>query len=218
MTTEVEALESAARQLADIEPELVAGHDGHITYPYLKNVQLSNFVRFYHPDGTHSDLACPTYNPQRPTPWRERKILYYLKKRRDGKQWFFLTPQAPEPERPYRCFVVDGTGQQCTKRLGNLSALFSHVQTRHFEEAKMYGELLQALSRKMQMNLDPNLLKELGIAPPVADGHEPDPEYQGKVGQPVPVVYYCRIEGCPRFFDSEDARKRHETGHQKEAT
>lgn len=210
MTTEVEALESAARQLADIEPEVVAGNDGHITYPYLKNVQLSNFVRFYHPDGTHSDLACPTYNPMRPSPWRERKILYYLKKRRNGKQWFFLTPQADPPARPYRCFVVDGTGEQCAKRLGNLSALFSHVTTRHFEESKMYGDLLQALSRKMQMNLDPNLLKELGV-------EQGGQAATAEVGT-GPEVFYCRAEGCPRFFDSEDARKRHETGHgQKEA-
>ena len=193
MVTDAKALEDVAAQISEIEPEVVEGANAQLTFPYPERTRLSNFVRFYHPDGTWSEIAAPTFNPARPTPYRERFLMKYLKKRVGGQQWFFLTKQAEPPELPYRCFVKPG-GRQCTKRLGSLPDLYMHIMGRHGEEAKLYGDFMKAIERKMQQDVAPEILTELGL---------------GDV-KPAPDVFYCRNEGCPRFFDSESGRNQHE--------
>lgn len=201
MVSRIEALEELTEEIRNIEPEIVGDPSG-LTYPYADVARLSNFIRFYHPDGTWSDLAAPTFNSKRPTPYRERFIMQYLKKRGpDGGKWFFLSQQAPPPEAPFRCFVAPG-GRQCTKKLRTLPDLYMHVMTRHTEESKMYGEVLAALNKKMQAQLDPELVKQLGLGEMPAQ--EPPVD--------MPEMFYCRVDGCPRFFDSEQGRKMHESG------
>jgi len=208
VTTDVDELQKMAEQIAEVEPEIVAGGNkqlAQIEYPFRENLRLSNFIRFHHPDGTHSDIAAPTFNPKRATRWRQDFILRYLGKRKNGEQWFFLKRQAPPPELPVRCFVQPG-GTQCEKRLPNLPALYMHVTTRHGEESKLYADVLEAMKQKMQAQIDPETVKALGLAP------EPTQQVEGDVavasGQPE--VFYCRHDGCPRFFDSEPGRNQHE--------
>lgn len=212
MTIDIDALEGVAAQLEDIRPEYVKGPDANLTYPYLNTKRMANFVRFYHPDGTVSDIAAPTFNPQKPTPYLERFLTHYLRKRGlDGKPWFFLRKQAEPAPRPFQCFVETGAGR-CQKRCPTLPSLYMHVVTRHTEESKMYASTLEGLHQKMQTHLDPELVKALGL------GTQDEAE---AVIPPVesPELFHCR-EGCKRFFDSEKARRLHESGpaspHKKE--
>lgn len=200
MVNDIGLMEEVAEELMQVEPEVTDRPNAQIEYPYKHNLRLSNFVRFYHPDGTWSEIAAPTYNPSRPTPYREQFLMRYLKKRGpNGGRWFFLTQQAPPPELPIRCFV-EPSGRQCPKRLRTIPDLYMHVISKHGEESKMYADVLEAMKRKMQAQLEPTVLQALGI---------------GDV-EPGPTVYHCRAEGCPRFFDSEQGRKLHETTGHKE--
>jgi len=178
-----------------VEPEVVEGANVQIEYPYAGNLRLSNFIRFHHPDGTHSDIAAPTYNPAKPTPYRRRFLQHWLAKRGpNGGRWFFLSRQAPEAELPFRCFVKPG-GRQCTKRMGSLPDLFMHVQAKHAEESKLYGNFMKAIERKMQAQVEPETLKMLGL---------------DEAPSETPEIFACRADGCPRFFDKEPSRNQHE--------
>lgn len=200
MVSEIDMLEEVSEELMDGEPEVVRDTKTQIVFPFLHNVRLSNFVRFYHPDGTTSDLPAPTFNPQRPTNYRKRFLQYWLGKRGpNGGRWFFLKPQAPRAELPHRCFVAPG-GRQCTKRLPTIPDLYMHVMAKHGEEAKLYADVLEAMRRKMQTQLDPETVRTLGL------GESP----AGAPAQEGPEVHYCRVDGCPRFFDSEAGRNQHE--------
>jgi hypothetical protein len=212
MTIDVDALEGVAGQLQDAQPEYVKGPDAGLSYPYLKTKRMANFVRFFHPDGTVSDLAAPTFNPQRPTPYLERFLTHYLRKRGpDGKPWFFLRKQAEPAPAPFQCFIQTGAGR-CQKHLQTLPALYMHVMTRHTEEAKMYASTLEALNQKMQAHLDPELVKALGLgtqeeAAAVIPQVEENDLVVGK-----PELFYCGADECGRFFDSAKARDMHESG------
>jgi len=189
-------IEGVAEEMMAIEPELTQGQNVQIEFPHKDNARLSNFIRFYHPDGTHSEIAAPTFNPKRPTPYRRRFLQYWLGKRGpNGGRWFFLKPQAPPPELPLRCFVQPG-GMQCTKRVKTLPDLYMHVMGRHGEESKLYAEVLQAMNAKMQAQIDPATLAAMGL------GETPKAE--------MPEAFYCKHEGCPRFFDSESGRNGHQ--------
>ncbi|TET14951.1 MAG: hypothetical protein E3J81_05860, partial [Dehalococcoidia bacterium] len=87
MVSNLGVLEEAIAEIKSAEPEVVQGGNVQLTHPFKNNLRLSNFVRFFHPDGTHSDIAAPTFNPARPTAYRERFLMHYLRKRgADGKQ------------------------------------------------------------------------------------------------------------------------------------
>lgn len=199
MVSEAGIIEQVTDEILEMEPEAYGGAKVQVAsddpeYPYAGNLRLSNFIRFHHPDGTHSDIAAPTYNPKRPTPYRRRFLQHWLAKRGpNGGRWYFLRRQAPAPELPIRCFVRPG-GRQCTKRLSSLPDLFMHVQAKHGEEAKLYGNFMKAIERKMQAEVDPETLKALGL------GEEKE----------AVEAFYCRNEGCPRFFDNEPSRNSHE--------
>lgn len=128
-----------------------------------------NFVEFHHPDGTTSVIAVPLKEPYRST-----RIRYYLNKRNPetGERWFFAQRQKPAPEMKYRCFVETGMGQ-CQKRLLTLADLLNHAEAKHPQECLRYGDLIVAIRRRLQLNIDPMLMQELGLAPqaatPVAD-------------------------------------------------
>ncbi len=194
MVSEAGVIEQVAEEMMKAEPEVLEGENVKIEFPFKHNLRLSNFIRFHHPDGTHSDIAAPTFNPKRPTPYRRKFLQHWLAKRKDGKKWFYLTRQAPEAPLPVRCFVKPG-GVQCTKRMKTLPDLFMHVRAKHAEESKLYGNFMAAIERKMQQDVDPETLKMLGLdeTPETAAG-----------------AFYCRNEGCPRFFDKEASRNAHE--------
>jgi len=196
MVSEAGIIERVEEEIAGAEPEVVSDPNAGIEYPFKGNLRLSNFIRFYHPDGTHSTLAAPTFNPKMPTPFRKRFLQHWLAKRKDGKKWFFLTRQAPEAELPVRCFVKPG-GVQCTKRMQSLPDLFMHIKAKHGEESKLYGNFMAAIERKMQADVDPETLRTLGL--------DETPKAESK-----PEAFYCRNEGCPRFFDKEASRNAHE--------
>jgi hypothetical protein len=199
-----QVFEDVISEIQATEPEIVQGGNTQITFPFQHNLRLSNFVRFYHPDGTHSDIAAPTYNAARPTPYRERFLAHYLRKRGpDGMRLFFLSPQAPEPELPIRCFVAPG-GRQCTRRVSSLPDLYMHVMGRHGEESKLYADVLAAMKLKMQAQIDPETLRLLGLGQTSTEAKE------------GPATFYCRVDGCPRFFDLEKARDMHEKVQHKE--
>ena len=194
MVSEPAVLEELSQEMMDAEPEVVQGANVQLEFPHKDNARLSNFIRFYHPDGTYSEIAAPTYNPRRPTPYRRRFLQYWLGKRGpNGGRWFFLTRQAPAPELPLQCFVRPG-GRPCTKHLRSIPDLYMHVMGRHGEESKLYADVLEAMKKKMQAQLDPETVKALGL---------------GEVKEEL-EAFYCRIDGCPRFFDSEAGRNQHE--------
>lgn len=201
MATETAAdmIEGVAEEMMAAEPEVVAGANVQIEFPHKDNVRLSNFIRFYHPDGTHSEIAAPTFNPQRPTPYRRRFLQYWLGKRGpNGGRWFFLTQQAPAPDKPFRCFV-EPAGKQCTKQMKTLPDVYMHVMRAHGEESKMYAAVLEGMNQRMQAQISPETLAALGIGGPV-----------GAPKAETPEVFYCRNDGCPRFFDREPSRNQHE--------
>jgi hypothetical protein len=186
-------IEQVIDEIQEAEPEIVEGANTQIDFPYKGNLRLSNFIRFHHPDGTVSDIAAPTFNPAHPTPYRRQFLEHWLAKRKDGKRWFFLTRQAEKAKLPIRCFVKPG-GVQCTKRMQSLPDLFMHVMAKHAEESKLYGNFMKAIERKMQAEVDPETLEMLGM-------NETPKEQE---------AFYCRNEGCPRFFDQESSRNAHE--------
>jgi hypothetical protein len=196
---DVNVLESVATEMAENTPQGVGGNQQVVLdNPFLHNLLLSNFGRFYHPDGTHSDLPLPTFNPKRPTPYRDRVIQSRLRKLKDGKRWWFTRPQRDPPELPLRCFVEPG-GVQCTKRLRTLNDLHMHVMAKHFEESKMYADVLDAMKKKTQMNLEPTVAAALSLDTAKVEG---------------PELFHCTVEGCGRFFDTEQGQKLHERkGH-----
>lgn len=197
MVSEAGLIEQVTEEIMEVEPEVVEGANVQIEFPFKDNLRLSNFIRFHHPDGTHSTLAAPTFNPARPTPFRRKFLQHWLAKRGpNGGRWFFLTRQAPEAELPIRCFVKPG-GVQCTKRMKSLPDLFMHVKAKHGEESKLYGNFMAAIEAKMQAEVDPETLETLGLAP------APKAESKSE-------AFYCRNEGCPRFFDKEPSRNAHE--------
>jgi hypothetical protein len=173
-----------------------------VEYPFPNNQWLANFVRFHHPDGTHSDLAAPTYNPKKPTPYLERFLVSKMKKLGPNKgRWFFLERQAPAPELPIRCFV-----EGCPRAGGfsNNRHLWQHVMSKHGEESHLYGNILDALKKQTQADLDPEMLKQLGLGPTL----------EAKAATAGPQVFTCTVGGCERFFDTEQGRKLHEReGH-----
>jgi len=199
------ALEDVAAELAELKPEVVTDGNAPVggaygaEFPYSGDLRLSNFVRFYHPDGTCSTIAAPTFNPKRPTPYLKRFLLHWLGKRGPNGElkWWSLKRQAPPLELPFRCFVEPG-GRQCTKRLPTILDLYMHVQAKHGEESKMYADVLEAMKKTTQMKLDPELAKALGLAK------------DDTLPAAVPEAFYCRQEGCARFFDSESGRNQHE--------
>lgn len=203
MVSGITILEQVTDEIMEAEPEVLEGANVGIEFPYRNNLRLSNFIRFHHPDGTHSDIAAPTFNPASPTSFRRTFLQYWLAKRGpNGKRWFFLTRQAPPVDLPFRCFVKPG-GVQCTKRMQSLPDLFMHVQAKHGEESKLYGGFMKAIERKMQADVDPETLEMLGISEM--------PKVEGQ-----PEIFPCRVDGCPRFFDLEKARDMHEkTGHKE---
>ena len=162
MVTKAEEIEAAVDDMVSRRGQGTM-MDG-LTYPYAGNMRLFNHIRFFHPDGTHSDIAGPTYNPQKPTPYLERFLFRWTKKRgpRGETRWFFLTEQAPPPPQPIRCFVA-----QCTRAGGFTSNvhLYQHVMAKHGEESKMYADVLEEMKRQAQMDLDPEILKSLGMGP-----------------------------------------------------
>ncbi len=195
MVTEPAILEQVTDEIMEMEPEIVAGANTQIEFPYAGNLRLSNFIRFHHPDGTVSDIAAPTFNPAHPTPYRRQFLQYWLAKRGpNGKRWFFLERQAPPAELPFRCFVKPG-GVQCTKRMKSLPDLFMHVKAKHGEESKLYGGFMKAIEKKMQAEVDPETLEMLGMT---------------ETAKETPEIFPCRTEGCPRFFDNEPSRNGHE--------
>lgn len=181
-----------------------------VTYPYAGNLRLFNHVRFFHPDGTHSDIAGPTYNPQKPTPFLERFLIHWTRKLKvvngEPVRWYFLTEQAPPAPQPVRCFVP-----QCTRAGGftdNIN-LYQHVMAKHTQEAGMYADVLAEMKKQAQMSLDPEILKSLGMGPTEAPGT--DSAIAPSAGL---EVFTCRKDGCERFFDTEQGRKLHERkGH-----
>ena len=197
MVSEAGIIEQVTDEILGAEPEVVEGENVRIDFPFKDNLRLSNFIRFHHPDGTHSDIAAPTYNPRSPTPYRRQFLQHWLaKKGPNGKRWYFLMRQVPEAELPIRCFIKPG-GVQCTKRMKSLPDLFMHVQAKHGEESKLYGDFMKAIERKMQADVDPETLKMLGM--------DETPKAES-----APEAFYCRNEGCPRFFDKEASRNAHE--------
>lgn len=203
MVTKAQTIEAAVDEMM-ARRDTGSPMDG-VTYPYKNNIRLHNHIRFFHPDGTHSDIAGPTYNPLKPTPYLERFLFHWTKKRGpNGGRWFFLSPQAPPPEQPIRCFVPN-----CTRAGGFTSNthLYQHVMAKHGEESRMYADVLEEMKRQTQASLDPTILESLraGARPPTkVDAPEP----QG------PSLFHCTVEGCKRFFDTEQGRKLHEKkGH-----
>lgn len=211
MVSEIELLEQVEDEIRERKPQEHEGANAGITFPFAGDVRLSNFIRFFHPDGTWSDLAAPTYNPHRPTPYRKRFLQNWLGKLRNGQRWFFLEPQAKAPELPIHCFVEPG-GVKCTKRLRNIPDLYMHVISRHFEESKLYADVLDALKRKMQMQIEPGLVAAMGLGP---DMESPAPPEKAEVE--IPELFYCRNEGCKRFFDTAQGLYQHGRSH-KEAS
>ncbi len=198
-STPAALMEGAAEEMMAVEPEVVDGNV-KIEFPFANNARLSNFIRFHHPDGTHSDLAAPTFNPQRPSPYRRRFLQHWLAKPGpQGQRWYFLQRQADAPELPIRCFIHPG-GVQCAKRVPTLPDLYMHVIGKHGEESKMYAEVLQGMNQKMQAQIDPETLAALGIG--AIEAEAPKAE--------TPEVFYCKYDACPRFFDSEEARGGHQ--------
>ena len=200
MPSDLAVLEEVAEEMDGATPQPAEGkRPVELFHPHLHNQILSNHARFFHPDGTSSDIPVPTFNPKRPTSYRRRVVQAILSRRKNGKRWFFLTPQADPPAMPFRCFI-EPSGVQCTKRLRTLQDLYSHVMAKHFEEAKMYTDVLEALKGKLQVNLDPDLMATL------ATGSEMPKE--------GPETFHCTVEGCARFFDTKQGRKLHERkGH-----
>ncbi len=197
MAGELAVLEEVADEMDGAAPQEVG--KAELFHPYLHNQILSNHARFYHPDGTWSDIPIPTYNPKRPTSYRRRVVQQILSRRKNGKRWFFLKQQKEPPELPLRCFVEPG-GVQCTKQLRNLNDLYLHVMAKHFEESKMYADVLEAMKQKTQMSLEPTVASALNMGD-AASGEAPN-------------LFHCEVEGCKRFFDTKQGRKLHETkGH-----
>ncbi len=198
MAGELQVLEEVADEMGEGSPQEVGTPKVELFHPYLHNQILSNHARFYHPDGTFSDIPIPTYNPRRPTSFRRRVVQQTLSRLKNGKRWFFLTKQAEPPELPLRCFVQPG-GEQCTKRLRNLNDVYMHVMAKHTEEAPMYADVLEALKKKTQMSLEPTVAAALNM---------------GEKSEEGPDLFRCEVEGCKRFFDTKQGRKLHETkGH-----
>ena len=186
-------IEDVVDEMAEMEPEVIESVGTQIEFPYARDLRLSNYIRFYHPDGTYSTLAAPTFNPARPTPYRRRFLQHWLGKKRNGKRWFFLKRQAPAPELPFRCFVAPG-GEQCNRRCKSIPDLYMHIKAKHGEESALYADALEAMKNKMQAQLDPETIAALGL---------------GETKE-APEAFYCRNEGCPRFFDNEASRNAHE--------
>ena len=194
MAGELQVLEEVADEMDGASPQEVGTQNTELFHPYLHNQILSNHARFYHPDGTFSDIPVPTYNPKRPTSFRRRVVQQILSRRKNGRRWVFLKQQKEPPALPLRCFVEPG-GEQCTKRLRNLNDLYMHVMAKHLEESKMYADVLEALKQKTQMSLEPTVAKALKL-------------------DSGPEVFTCTKDGCKRFFDTDQGRKLHETkGH-----
>lgn len=203
MVTKAQTIEAAVDEMM-ARRDTGSPMDG-VVYPYKDNIRLHNHIRFFHPDGTHSDIAGPTYNPLKPTPYLERFLFHWTKKRGPtGGRWFFLTPQASPPEQPIRCFVPN-----CPRAGGFTSNthLYQHVMAKHGEESRMYADVLEEMKRQTQAALDPTVLESLRMRPrPPTKGDAPEP--QG------PDLFHCTAEGCKRFFDTKQGKKLHEKkGH-----
>ncbi len=202
MAGELQVLEEVADEMDGATPQEVGGEKAELFHPYLHNQILSNHARFYHPDGTWSDIPIPTYNPKRPTSYRRRVVQGILSRRKNGKRWFYLKPQREPAELPLRCFVEPG-GEQCTKRLRNLNDLYMHVMAKHFEESKMYADVLEAMKKKTQMSLEPTVASALSLG-----------ETPAEAPSDAPDLFRCEVDGCERFFDTKQGRRLHETkGH-----
>ncbi|HUT60019.1 MAG TPA: hypothetical protein VNA25_19410 [Phycisphaerae bacterium] len=181
------------------------GPNPDLEFPHLSKKTMAEYVRLHHPDGTHSDIAGPT-NPK----YLERFIMHYLRKLVDGKRWFFTKPVTPPKELPIQCFVTTANGRRCTKRLQNIPQLFMHVTTRHGEESQLYADVLNQMKAQSQMALDPELMKQIGLDSSVGEPSAATEE------QADVQVFRCRVDGCERFFDSEQGRNLHEVKCKKE--
>ena len=207
MVTKAAEIEAAVNDMITRRGQQGSPMDG-ITYPYASNMRLHNHIRFFHPDGSYSDIAGPTYNPVKPTPYLERFLFHWTKKRgpRGEPRWFYLEEQAPPPPQPIRCFVP-----QCTRAGGFTSNihLYQHVMAKHSQEAAMYADVLEEMKKQAQMNLDPEILKSLGMS------KEGVPNTEGAPPSAGPEMFTCRQDGCERFFDTEQGRYQHEKSCKK---
>ena len=166
---------------------------------------MSNMETFYHRNGTTSVIAVPNKEP-----YRSNRRRYYLNKRDgEGQRIFFSKPQCPAPVPTFRCFIpVGGTGK-CNKGCYSLGDLYNHLRQKHPEEsAGAYAEMVNAITKKLREEaLDEETLKALGV---VKEGTVAVAE----PAEGTPALFWCRVEGCKRFFDSEQGRKMHESGPQ----
>lgn len=194
MVTDASQIESAVNEMMARRGQTRNVMEG-IEFPHKDNLLLHNHVRFHHPDGTHSDIAGPTYNPKRPTPYLKRFLEHWLSKPGPkGGRWFYLERQAPAPEANIRCFV-----EGCPRAGGfkNNLHLYQHVMAKHSQESQMYADVLEEMKRQTQAQLDPEVVRQLGIGPKAE-------------AEPTPETFHCRVEGCSRFFDTEPSRNGHE--------
>ena len=119
-----------------------------------------------------------------------------LKEKQDVSDWIAADGTAEELERLAANAPIWEPEQEAECSAGrNLNDLYMHVMAKHFEESKMYADVLEALKEKTQMSLEPTVAKALKL-------------------DSGPEVFTCTNDGCKRFFDTDQGRKLHETkGH-----
>ena len=164
---------------------------------------MSNMETFYHKNGTTSVIAVPNKEP-----YRSNRRRYYLNKRDgEGNRIFFSKPQCPAPVPTFHCFIPIGGAGKCNKGCYSLGDLYNHIHYKHPEEAAgPYAEMVNAITKKLREEaLDPDTLKALGVQMVPVPGTDLSA---------APALFWCRAEGCKRFFDSEQGRKMHESGPQ----
>lgn len=155
----------------------------------------------------------------------------WLNKRReaDGGRRFTVRPPAKLAALPqFECFANDN----CHKRVDTRAKLVDHIERNHQQEAKIYEPFMQqlrdavvtdntrlaALVTDMAQRQDQGVIavsrevqQEIAQQLPAVDetaGLSPVATVTGRV-QPAQQIYYCRVPGCGRFFDSEHGVRTH---------
>jgi hypothetical protein len=145
--------------------------------------------------------------------WDQGGVNALMNRRRpDGGFCFTLIEPERKPPEPTieciydRCGDVHLGGRR--KMLFTLTDLIEHVETFHPREAKTYRKYLDEIANNVALGND--RLQRLRVA-----------AEQGVHGasaasqQDIPGAFYCKAEGCPRYFDTQQGRQMHKNRDHK---
>ena len=115
----------------------------------------------------------------------------------EGSSWCFLNKNHPDNAQVREMGIV----AQCSKPVPLLSVVHAerHAETRHSDNWKAYQRMLQERRDDEQREFQRLQLEVLRM------------QVAGNAGTAAPTVFACRMDGCARFFDTDDGRKIHES-------